>query len=115
MEKKYSNGLGIASLILFLIGLAILGAGYINESLDGSEYSGFHIIFAIFLSAVPLLISGILAIINIYKYYSKKHINKCNRFFLILDWIIIVTIILPYISIVIYNFINTMAKMIYSF
>lgn len=103
MEKKYKNGLGIASLILFFIGLIILGLGFLFKFIDGSEYSGFHIIFAIFFCAVPFLISGILAIINICKYYSKKTIDKCNKFFLIFDWFIIATIILPYICIEIYN------------
>lgn len=40
-EKKYKNGLGIASLILFLIGVVVLGLGILLKHLDGSEYSGF--------------------------------------------------------------------------
>ena len=71
-EKKYKNGLGIASLILFLIGVVVLGLGILLKHLDGSEYSGFFIIFAIFFAGVPFLVSGVLSLINICNYYSKK-------------------------------------------
>lgn len=74
-EKKYKNGLGIASLILFLIGIIALGLGVLFKHLDGSEYSGFFITFAIFFAGVLFLISGVLAIINICNYYSKKRIQ----------------------------------------
>jgi len=103
MEKKHKNSLGIVSLILFLVGLIILGLGFLLKYLDGSEYSGFFIIGAIFVGGVPFLISGILALINICNYYSKKNSAKCNLFFLIFDWFVVAIIILPYVCILIYN------------
>jgi hypothetical protein len=111
-EKKYKNGLGIASLILFLIGIIVLGLGVLFKHLDGSEYGGFFIIFAIFFAGVPFLMSGVLALINICNYYSKKCIIKCNKLFLVFDWCIIATIILPYVFIQIYNIILFIINMI---
>ena len=106
VEKKYSNGLGIASMIVFIIGLLILGLGFLLSYLDGSEYSGWFIVFAIWMGAVPLLVSGILALINIANYYSKKSTNKCNKFFLVFDCIIMILILLPIICLQIYNMIS---------
>lgn len=105
--KKHKNGLGIASLILFLIGLIILGWSFLLKYHDGSEYSGFYIIFGIFVGGVPFFASGILSIVNIYNYYSKKSIIKCSKFFLIFDWLVIAVIVLPYILIQIYNILMT--------
>ena len=102
-EKKNRNGLGIASTILFIIGLIVMGLGFLFTYLDGSEYSGFFIVFAIWIGGLPLLISGILALVNIINFYSKKCINKCSKFFLVLDWIIIVLILMPIIYLQISN------------
>ncbi|MCI5789076.1 MAG: hypothetical protein MR031_00075 [Tenericutes bacterium] len=102
-EKKYQNGLGIASMIVFIVGMLILGLGFLLTYLDGSEYSGFFIVFAIWIGGLPLLVSGILALINIINFYSKKSVKKCSKFFLILDWIIISIILLPIICLQIYN------------
>ena len=102
-EKKYYNGLGIASMILFILGMLILGLGFLFNYLDGSTYSGIYILISIFIGGVPLLISGILAFINIVNYYSKTSVKKCSKFFLILDWIIVSIIILPMICSEIYD------------
>lgn len=111
-EKKYKNGLGIASLILFLIGVVVLGLGILLKHLDGSEYSGFFIIFAIFFAGVPFLVSGVLSLINICNYYSKKSTIKCNKFFLIFDWCVIAITVVPYACIQIYNIILFIINMI---
>lgn len=105
-EKRIKNGLGIASLVFFLIGLIIIGLGFLFKHLDGSEYSGLFILFAVIVAVLPFLISGVLALINICKYYSKKSDGRCNKFFLIFDWIALVAIILPYVCIKIHVFIS---------
>lgn len=102
-EKKYNNKLGITSMILFIVGLLVICLGFLRAYQDGSEYSGLWLVFAFILGLIPFLISGILALINIKDFYSKNEIKKCNKFFLIIDWIIICLIILPFICIKIYN------------
>ena len=105
--KKNKNSLGITSLILFLIGIIILGWSFFLKYRDGSEYSGFYIIFGLFIGGVPFFASGTLALINICNYYSKNNIIKCNKFFLIFDWFVIAVIVLPYVLIQIYNLLMT--------
>ena len=107
-----TNAASSASLILFLIGIIILGLGVLFKYLDGSENSGYFILFAMILGGFPFLISGILAFINIYNYYSKKNIIKCNKFFLVFDWCIIAIIILPYVLLQIYNMLLFIINMI---
>lgn len=102
-EKKYHNGLGIASMIVFILGMLILGLGFLFNYLDGSTYSGIYILASIFICAVPLLVSGVLAFINIVNFYSKSCIKKSSKFFLILDWIIVSVITLPMICFKIYD------------
>lgn len=80
MKRNTKNGLGVASLILFLIGVVVLGLGVLFKHLDGSEYSGFFIVFAIFFAGVPFLVSGVLALINICNYYSKKALLNAISF-----------------------------------
>lgn len=107
-KVKNSNGLGIASLITFIIGLFIVGLGFLLKYIDGSEYSGWWIVFAIWIGIMPLIASGILALINVINFYSKKSIKKSNKFFLILDWCILILIILPFIILQIYNVVGIM-------
>ena len=74
-------------MIVFIVGMLILGLGFLLTYLDGSEYSGFFIVFAIWIGVLPLLVSGILALINIINFYSKKSVKKCSKFFLIFSYI----------------------------
>ena len=89
-EIKNNNKLGIASLVLFLIALCFTLSMLLNKSEEVISVAGFAFVFY----ALPLLlISGIMALINIIKYYSKSS-YKCNKFFLIATWAILLVLIL---------------------
>lgn len=108
-KKKYKNGLGVASLVFFLIGAIILAQSiYVGRH---GGLTGFYTIAGMFVAVIPFFISWVLALINICKHYFGKSNMKCNKVFLIFDWGILAIGVILGVFVQIYPFLLTTINM----